>query len=414
MADLTPVPAPRSPFAGWRGRMVSVVVIGILAAVVKPWGEGTPAEASPAPSASVTPALPVILEPIGRTYDPTTFGPDVPPAAWAIVTPGRRTALDFLDRADVPDASSAPSGGGGDADLPLADPADDAAETSAPAGSDADTGASIVSGPVVDLGTADDLDAIAITHPTGISVGTVRIWRFVDGVPPRRVTLDDLPPPWPVDHVTVIAQRQSGMDAQRVLPWAPGLYRLDLLVEPVGRARSVMLSVRPGSGGAPTGEDGVEPRRSGPAFGVASLRLLPDTANLWAAGAFLSGWRRDPVPPTCRVAEIWRATDPREACWPVPLGATDAVGVNLPTNDVADSIELIGIDPLPGPVAAQPHMTVEGRIGMAMIRAPVGGLADGIYRLDVRTVSGERLSWYLEVGPIGRAVAEYYGASVYR
>ena len=38
MAELTPVPGPRSPLAGWRGWAVGAVVVGILVAIVKPWG----------------------------------------------------------------------------------------------------------------------------------------------------------------------------------------------------------------------------------------------------------------------------------------------------------------------------------------------------------------------------------------
>ena len=113
------------------------------------------------------------------------------------------------------------------------------------------------------------------------------------------------------------------------------------------------------------------------------------------------------------MAEIWQATDPRDGCWPVPLGPTDAVGVNLIDADVT-SIGLRIVDPLPGPAGSTSQLDVDGQSGLALVRAPAGGLADGIYRLDVGTADGMGLTWYLEVGPIGRAVAQFYERSTSR
>jgi hypothetical protein len=391
MAELTRVPAPRSPFDGWRGRVVSLVVIGIAVAAIKPWGAAPSADlASPHPS-TVSVAPPVVIAPIGRIYDPSAFASDTPPDAWAIVTAANSTPLDFIDRAG-PATSAAP-------DSP--DPA-------------TASGPPIVSGPVVDLGTTDDLTAFAIVHPRDTTLETIRIWQFRDGASPRRVDVDDLPSPWPVDHVAVVARRLASMDAGRVLAWEPGLYRLDLLVEPEDVVRSVMLTVRAGaSGSGGTASRDAEPTRTTQSFRPSTLRMLPEAANLWSSGRILSGWRRDEADATCGVAEIWRATDPDGTCWPVPLGRTAAVGVNL-QSEVVTSIRLLGIDPLPGPVDAEARLEVDGLPGRAMVRAPAGGLPDGIFRLDVGLEEGTTRTWYLEVGPIGRAVAQYYEASASR
>lgn len=391
MAELTRVPAPRSPLDGWRGRIVSLVLIGIAVAVIKPWGPGPAADASPRPSTGAIAPAPVIVAPVGRRYDPADLGAVPPPDAWAIVTTGRSTPLDFIDRAG-PDASARPD-----------DP--DPATASGPP---------IVSGPVVDLGTTDDLDAFAIVYPRATTLATVRVWQFLDGASPRRVDIDDMPSPWAVDHVTVLARRHPGMDAGRVLAWDPGLYRLDLLAEPEDVVRSVMLTVRAGASSAGgTASRDAEPTRTTQSFRPSTLRMLPEAANLWSSGRILSGWRRDDVDATCRVAEIWRATDPDGSCWPVPLGRTAAVGVNL-QDEVVTAIRLLGIDPLPGPVDAEARLQVDGLPGRAMVRAPAGGLPDGIFRLDVELESGTSRTWYLEVGPIGRAVAQYYEASASR
>jgi hypothetical protein len=41
-----------------------------------------------------------------------------------------------------------------------------------------------------------------------------------------------------------------------------------------------------------------------------------------------------------------------------------------------------------------------------MIEAPRDGFADGIYRLDVRLVTGRTLHWYVEVSPGSRKAGE--------
>ena len=393
MADLAPVPAPRSPFDGWRGWLVGIVVIGVLVAVAKPWGSEPRADPVPSaagvvaasPDASVAVAEPA--DAVSQAFDLAAFGDLVPAPAWTLVTSHARTPLDLLA---LPIAGSGPvpswSGDGG--------------------------GEGIVAGPVIDLGTTDDLGALAIAHPDDVSLATVRLWRFAtDGAAPRRVELDPVPSPWPVSHVEVLAHRDPAMAADRVLAWDAGLYRLDLLIAPIGEVRSLMLSVRQGRATAETPSDSGDD--DGSPFQRSTLRLLPAAANLWALGGYLSGWRRETARSGCDVADIWLATDPRDGCWPVPLGQTDAIGVNLPS-DAVTSIDLRIVDPLPGPAGSLSQIAVDGHVGLAFVRAPDGGLDDGIYRLDVGTSAGERLTWYLEVGPIGRAVATYYEASTSR
>jgi hypothetical protein len=398
MADLAPVPGQRSPFDGWRGWVVGVVVIGILVAVAKPWGSDadTTALASPsAPIASTRVAGDPTPRPtaVGRIFDPFLLGPTAPKAAWAILTPRGLTALDFLTADPVATPSARPA--------------------SAPAG----PGPDVVAGPVVELGTTDDAGALAIAHPREVSLGTIRLWRFTPEGSPTRVDLDALTAAWAAPHVAVLGHRRTDMEPDVILGWDPGLYRLDLLIEPADAVRSVMLVVREGRDGSSAGVSepaaGDEPPRGSSAFERGALRLLPRTANLWAVGGYLSGWYRHDSKPGCAVAEIWQATDPRDGCWPVPLGPTDAVGVNLIDDDVT-SIGLRIVDPLPGPAGSASQLDVDGQSGLALVRAPAGGLADGIYRLDVGTADGRGLTWYLEVGPIGRAVAQFYERSASR
>jgi len=142
------------------------------------------------------------------------------------------------------------------------------------------------------------------------------------------------------------------------------------------------------------------------AFRDSILRRLPPAANLWTVGEILTGWARPSAAGDCRVAQIWRARSPDAGCWPVPIGPTSALGVNLPNGQRVAAIELAQVDPLPGPVALQSQIGVDGRPGVAALEAPAGGLADGIYRMTVAVVGGAIEHWYVEVGPDGRRAAE--------
>jgi hypothetical protein len=185
------------------------------------------------------------------------------------------------------------------------------------------------------------------------------------------------------------------MPADTILAWKPGLYRLDLLVDPVDRIRSLLLVVTQGAGPATAGSS---PAPTEP-LDVALLRRLPEAATIWAFGSVLSGWSRDVAPDRCRVAEIWRATDVDDPCHPIPLGRPVALGVNLPGLQAVSSIRLSEVDPLPGPVESVERTTVDGRAGVALVEGASPGLDDGIYRLDVVTTIGRTLHWYVEVGP---------------
>jgi hypothetical protein len=304
-----------------------------------------------------------------RTYRPEAFGPAPTDPAWAIRTPRRVTAV--------------PSIG-------LDDPVD------------------IASGPVVDLGPADGLDAIVISGPAGSGLDTIRLWRFDEAGRPERQDLARLASPWPDTATWTVGLRAPGAPVGTVAAWQPGLYRLDVLVMPTGDIRMIMLAVRPGD--EPDGPVALAPSDPEPmaddAFRAALLRRLPSAANLWTVGDILTGWARPPAAGDCRVAQIWRARGPEQGCWPVPIGPTTALGVNLPAGQRVARIELAQVDPLPGPVALTTQIGIGGRAGVAALETPANGLADGIYRMTVAVVGGALEHWYVEVGPAGRQAAE--------
>lgn len=371
MTELTRVPAPGSPFDRWSAAVGGLLVVTIVALATEPWGSTrTPADPTPSPhlarsnSSRTGPGPPLAV----RTYRPDAFGPQPPGPAWAIRTPGRVTPV--------------PSVG-------FDDPVD------------------VASGPVVDLGTAGDVDAIVISGPPGADLDTIRLWRFNERGPPGRQDLARLGSPWPSASAWAVGLRSPGMPADQVLAWQPGLYRLDLLIEPAGHIRMVMLSVGPAGDPdlrAALGPSDVE-RVADSGFQTSILRRLPAAANLWTVGEILTGWARPSAAGDCQVAQIWRARGPDAGCWPVPIGPTTALGVNLPVGQQITAITLTELDPLPGPVALRSDLVVRGRPGLAALRFPDGQLPDGIYRLTVRVADGSDRHWYVEVGPEGRRAA---------
>lgn len=374
MAGLTRVPAPRSPFDGRSALFGGLLVVVIFALAIEPWGS-TRAPADPTPSpyqarAAARPAPHVGPRLALHSYRPESFGPAPRGTDWTIRTSTARV-------------TSLPSVG-------VTDPTD------------------IASGPVVDIGPADDLDVIVISGPPGAALGTIRLWRFDEVGRPARQDLARLAPPWAGAPAWAVGLRAPGAAPGQVAAWQPGLYRLDLLVEPAGTIRMVMLSaraIRDGGGGVAR-RAGDTDRVPVDAFGASILTRLPQAATLWTVGAILTGWARPPAAGDCRVAQMWRARGPEADCWPVPIGPTSALGVNLPDGQQVSTIELAQVDPLPGPVALQGLVGVGGRPGVAALETPAGGLADGIYRMTVAVVDGGDEHWYVEVGPDGRRVAE--------
>jgi hypothetical protein len=371
MAGLTRVPAPGSPFEGRAAAFGGLLVVVILALAVEPWGSTrTPSRPTPSPYQARTTAVPTTTgeETVLRTYRPEAFGPEPRGTDWSIHT------ADLI--APVPSVG-------------LADQAD------------------IASGPVVDLGAASDLDVIVISGPPDGALDTIRLWRLNGRGSPERQDLARLSSPWSDSPAWTVGLRAPGAPAGRVAAWQPGLYRMDLLVEPAGRIRMVMLSVRSdGGAGSVAVRPGDTDRVTADTFGASELRRLPAAATLWTVGEILTGWARPPAAGDCPVAQLWRARGPEAGCWPVPIGPTSALGVNLPTGQRVAAIELAQVDPLPGPIALETQIGVGGRPGVAALETPAGGLADGIYRMTVSVAGGADEHWYVEAGPNGRQVAE--------
>src|SRR6185436_16070940 len=96
MSDLTTVPGPSSPLRGSSGKVVAVVVIGVLLAVIKPWGSESVAQAPPA-SVSASPAGSAgpSVTPTHNAFDFGVFEGFEPQPAWEIWPAGREISFGF-------------------------------------------------------------------------------------------------------------------------------------------------------------------------------------------------------------------------------------------------------------------------------------------------------------------------------
>lgn len=240
MAELRKVPGPTSPLAGTSGRIVAVVVAGIILAVIKPWG-ASPADiprasASPASTASPTsPASPIA----DGGFDWSVFEGFEPHPAWEIWPAGREVSFGFamkvrsdIDAANpVPAASDEASRAPGATALSSPPPPSPSPDQDPPTWSD-----------TITISPASTLNVVAINTPRGhrIPVATLSLLGSDGGrvdVPVVR-----LHSPWP-DHFHVIGI-DDGTGVAGLPAWPPGAYVLDLRIDPGGWARSIMIDVR--------------------------------------------------------------------------------------------------------------------------------------------------------------------------
>lgn len=368
MNGLSRVPSGGSPFHRGTAVLAGAMLVVIASLALEPWAASTPAPAQP--SATVAPALaahsprPASPGPVvpARTYDPAAFGPAPGESVWTLRT---TTVTVTMPSLGIPDDGT------------------------------------VVSGPVVELGPAGSLGALVIAGPSGARLDAIRLWRFADERDPERLALDRVVAPWPTGTAWAVGLRAGRPGDDLVGAWQPGLYRLDLLVMPAARVRTLMLVVDGDAGTAKP--PATAPETDAPAaFRVPLLAHLPDAATIWTYGGVLTGWARGSSDGDCTIAALWVSNDPDDACWPVPIGRASALGVNLPDGQAVQSVELVAVDPLPGRIETRTVLDVADRPGLAAAWAPDGGLPDGIYRVSVEIQGGGAFHWYAEVGPSSR------------
>src|SRR5688572_4199876 len=107
MSDMIRVPGPSSPLEGRSAKVIAVIVIGVLVAIVKPWGTITPGPAAPraSPTASLPLASPRSSSAIPN-YNPEVFGLYEPTPNWELWPAGYLVSFGFATRIDSGSAAS--------------------------------------------------------------------------------------------------------------------------------------------------------------------------------------------------------------------------------------------------------------------------------------------------------------------
>jgi hypothetical protein len=229
MSGMTPVPRPRFFLEGRGNKVLAFLVVALAVALVKPWGiVGTAPEPSqarlttapPSPSPSPTAAsTPDPADATSRAYDPLIFGDKELRPDWGLWPAGYLVSFGFAMRAEP---SSRPSDG------PIASgPRQEPAPPFWPA--------------EIDIPTGNHLLLIGVNTPNGFSVDGVHLVRRGGDGNSTNVAVKQLPSPWP-SHFTVIGI-DDGRGSERADFWAPGVYRLELTIDPGPIDRSIEVRV---------------------------------------------------------------------------------------------------------------------------------------------------------------------------
>lgn len=224
---MSPVPRPRFVLEGRGNRVLLVVVIILLVALVKPWGQAGTTAPVPSQATATTPS-PSLPRPttdpadsFSRTYDPLVFGDHELQPAWGLWPAGYLVSFGFAMRAE---SSSPPSG--------------------APASSEAAADPRTPIWPAaIDIPSGNHLLLIGINTPNGYSLDRIDLVRRQTDGSVSEVAVQRLPSPWP-SHFTVIAI-DNGSGGPRLDFWAPGDYRLELTIDPGPIDRSIEVRVEP-------------------------------------------------------------------------------------------------------------------------------------------------------------------------
>jgi hypothetical protein len=377
--------------------VVVVAVIAIAVAIVKPWGAGLARQAAnPTSTSPVVTRAPFVPD-APRGYDPRLFGNYEIEPAWELWPAGYvyqfgisgPLTLDEDGPSPIPSApvpsAEAGSAGSPPPRLPPSPPA-------APPPGAAE---------LVDLGAADHLVVLALNTPAGTRVLDARLWWFPPEATPARVPLVEVPPPWSVDyfHVFGIPVRD---DPAELAAWRPGIYRLDILVDPGIAVRRIGILVRPPlerrsakdrpDGAGPTGPSSTrDPDRAEVHVAAGIIGFGVPAVGLWAIEI------PEPQAP-CGLAELWlaEADRPGGRCGAIVVEQVSVITLNLGSEQPIRTINLDQVDPVAGPVAIA-QRPEPGYPGMVVETLDGDILGSGTYRVTATLVNGERRGWYVRV-----------------
>lgn len=217
MAQLQPVPKVPSPVAGREGAVAVLLGLGLLLAIVKPWGSATE-RVGPTPFASTPPSAAASTSVGGdAALRVDLFGPFEPTPEWSIWPAGYFVSVMYVARAPRPEVrpSLAPTA------------------TSVP-GSEWPSW--------IDVGPQDHLLWLGINTPRGYSLDTAVLRRANDDGTGTIVDTRLIPSPWP-SHFSVVALARGTTDTALGV-WPAGEYVLQLVVSPGNIRRTIDVRIR--------------------------------------------------------------------------------------------------------------------------------------------------------------------------
>lgn len=245
MDELAPVRS-SAPFGPVSRLLGGLALVGLIAAIAKPWGSapvdlaGASPTAAPTDALSATPAA--ILDPAGYgslRYDPSVFGAHEPAPAWGLLPASFLVTFGFV--MEVPDAGAGPTPG----------PTASSAGGSPPSATNPPSPAVVRDGgpnwpAQLLVPEGYHLFLVGINMPLGTTLESATLTSS-EPTPTRSFPLSSLPSPWP-SHFAVLGVVAASGGLLKV--WTPATYRLALSFSPGAISRSIVVVIPtlPGAG----------------------------------------------------------------------------------------------------------------------------------------------------------------------
>jgi hypothetical protein len=234
MTDMIRVPGPSSPLEGRSAKVIAVIVIGVLIAIIKPWGSSAPSSAARPSGAPTSPATSGPILPTVANYDPEIFGTYEPAARWELWPAGYLVSFGYAIRIDSM-LTGSPSAIG-----PSTPPAPPSGPPPTPVPSKPPDGGPIWPS-IITVSSGSHITLLGINTPLGYAVESIRVTRIDPAAATVDVAIVRPPSPWP-DHFTIVGVDQgNGRDARS--EWPPGQYHVDMRFSPGPIVRSVDILI---------------------------------------------------------------------------------------------------------------------------------------------------------------------------
>lgn len=228
-------------------RVIVVVLVGLLIAIAKPWGNGIGPSSASAPQPSLGPAATPkpSASTLSGTYDFLAFGTNEPPPGWELWPAGSLASYSYAMRIDMAVSAvptSEPAGSVGPGSPP---------PTPAPTPVGAPSAAGVpASWPTIRVPRGSILDLVGINQPLGYSVHVTGLTRIEDDGSVTRLRALLATSPWP-DHFTTVGYAPRATE-DAMAPWPRGRYRLELTIDPGGVRRTLEIVVEGPADTAPS------------------------------------------------------------------------------------------------------------------------------------------------------------------